>query len=310
MKRPYLLLLLLVFVGHVATAQNQANRWYFGDYCGLDFISGVPVNTGEIIITSSDAVSVMSDTNGSLLFCTNAERIVNREGQIMPNGSNLIGDHHASMGTLIVQQPGSDHLYYVFTVSREFPDNIGMFYSIVDMNLDGGLGDVTSEKNIPLANAWAASNKLTSVRHANGEDVWIITRNFKTDQWYVAFLLTANGLSTDGVISPVPWRKDMNNEGSMKVSQDKKYMAAAYKKEGLHNESLKQSLDIGSFNAITGEIDLLYTLTKNPNDWTSLYQPHAVEFSPDSKLLYITYYNSDDYSLMELYQYDMQHIED
>ncbi|MCF6341443.1 MAG: gliding motility-associated C-terminal domain-containing protein [Bacteroidales bacterium] len=310
MKQSALILFFLVFTGYVATAQNQANRWYFGSYCSLDFNSGVPVNTGEIIISSSSAVSIMSDTNGSLLCATNAERIVNREGHIMPNGGNLIGDHDAYMGTLIVQQPGSDHLYYVFTVSREFPDNIGMFYSVVDMNLDGGLGDVTAEKNVPLQQAWAASNKLTSVRHANGEDVWIITRNFKTDQWYVAFLLTSTGLSTEGIITPIPWRTDMNNEGSMKVSPNKKYLAAAYRRHGLQNEALKQSLDICSFNATSGEIGLLYTLTKNPNDWTRQYWPQAVEFSPDSKLLYVTYYNSDDDKLMELYQYDMQYVED
>ena len=310
MKCKTLLILLFIFSGFIVNAQNQANIWYFGGYCGLDFNSGVPVNTNEIIISSSYAVSVMSDTNGSLLCATNAERIVNREGHTMPNGSNLIGDHDASMGTLIVQQPGSDHLYYVFTVSREFPDNVGMYYSVVDKNLDGGLGDVTSEKNIPLDRAWAASNKLTSVRHANGEDIWIITRNFKTDQWYVAFLLTSTGLSTEGIISPVPWRTDMNNEGSMKVSPNKKYLAAAYRRHGLANQALKQSLDICSFNASSGEIDLLHTLTKNPNNWTSQYQPWAVEFSPDSKLLYVTYFNEDDDRLMELYQYDMQYVED
>ncbi|MCF6170912.1 MAG: PKD domain-containing protein, partial [Bacteroidales bacterium] len=309
MKRKTLLILLLIFSGLVVTAQNQANIWYFGDYAGLDFNTGVPVNTHEINIGSASAISVMSDTNGNLLFCCNARRIVNRVGHTMPNGSNLLGFGFASMGTLIVQQPGSDHLYYVFTVSKEFPDNIGMYYSIVDMNLDGGLGDVTSDKNVPLVQAWAASNKLTSVRHANGEDVWIITRNFKTDQWYVAFLLTSNGLSTEGIISPVPWRTDMNNEGSMKVSPNKKYIAATYAMNGLQNEALKQSLDIASFNATSGEIDLLYTLTKNPNDWTSRYWPQAVEFSPDSKLLYTTYFNSQN-NLMELYQYDMQYIED
>ncbi len=310
MKLKYCILLSTIFILQLATAQNQANIWYFGDYCGLDFNSGVPVNTHEIIIASGNAMSVMSDTNGSLLFCCNAIRIVNRNGHTMPNGSNLIGNTDASMGTLIVQQPGSDHLYYVFTVSREFPDNVGMYYSVVDMNLDGGLGDVTSEKNIPLAQAWAASNKLTSVRHANGEDVWIITRNFKTEQWYVAFLLTSNGLSTEGVVSPVPWRNDVNNEGSMKVSPNKKYMAAAYRRNGLANEALKQSLDICGFNTASGEIDLLFTISKNPNDWTNQYQPRAVEFSPDSKLLYITYFDEGDDQLMELYQYDMQLIED
>ncbi|RLD42563.1 MAG: hypothetical protein DRI89_06955 [Bacteroidetes bacterium] len=310
MKIKNVTLVLSILFFQYVTAQNEANIWYFGDYAGLDFNTGVPVNTHEINIASYSAMSVMCDTNGSLLFCCNAIRIVNRIGHTMPNGSNLIGSSIASMGSLIVQQPGSDHLYYVFTVSKEDPDNNGMYYSVVDMNLDDGLGDVTSEKNIPLDRAWAASNKLTAVRHSNGEDVWIITRNFKTDQYYVAFLLTSTGLSTEGEISPVQWRTDVNNEGSMKVSPNKKYMAAAYRKHELLDEDLKQSIDICSFNATTGEIDLLYTISKNPNNWTNRYGPWAVEFTPDSKLLYVTYFNINDDRLMELYQYDMQFVED
>ncbi len=230
----------------------------------------------------------------------------------MPNGSDILpGFAWACMGALIVQQPGSEHLYYVFTVSRDWPDNIGMYYSVVDMTLDGGLGDViSSKKNIPLADAWAASNKLTSVRHANGEDIWIITRNFKSDQYYVAFLLTADGLSTDGVVSPVPLRDDINNQGSMKISPDKKHMAAAYRSyTNSLNERLKISLDIGSFNASTGKIELLYTISKNPDNYTLQYEPWAVEFSPDSKLLYATFLNKYT-NIMELYQYDMQYVGD
>ncbi len=169
-----------LFIGillfNITAAQNQANIWYFGNFAGLDFNSGVPVNTNEIPASSGNAMSVMCDTNGDFMFCFNGNEIWNREGDFMPNGENLIGDERASMGALIVQQPGSDHLYYTFTVGYKQAELIGMHYSVVDMNLDGGLGDVTSEKNIPLDAAWAASNKLTAVRAANGEDVWIITR--------------------------------------------------------------------------------------------------------------------------------------
>ncbi|RLD38111.1 MAG: hypothetical protein DRI89_14625 [Bacteroidetes bacterium] len=306
MKRATLLLLLLVFIGYVVNAQNQANLWYWSQYCGLDFNSGIPVYNDQIIIASHSAMSVMCDTNGNLLLSCNGIQVVNREGNTMPNGQNLIGSTVASMGALIVQQPGSDHLYYVFTVSNEYPENIGMYYSVVDMNLDGGLGDVTSEKNVPLADAWAASNKLTSVRHANGEDIWIISRNFKADQYYVAFLLTSTGLSTEGVMSLVQWRDDMNNEGNMKITHNKKYMAAAYRHYKSENGAFSQCIDICSFNAASGKIELLYTISKNPNDWSGQYQPWAVEFSPDSKLLYVTFYKE----VMELYQYDMQYVED
>ncbi len=307
MKKQYtILFLIFISFGLQTSAQNQANIWYWSDYHELDFNSGIPVYNDQIIIASHSAMSVMSDTYGNYLLSCNGLRVVNREGNTMPNGGNLLGFEAASMGALIVQQPGSDHLYYVFTVSEEYPSNIGMYYSVVDMNLDGGLGDVTSEKNVPLADAWAASNKLTSVRHANGEDIWIISRNFKTDQYYVAFLLTSTGLLTEGVMSLVQWRDDMNNEGNMKITHNKKYMAAAYRHYKSENGAFTQCIDICSFNASNGKIELLYTISKNLNDWTGQYQPWAVEFSPDSKLLYVTFYKE----VMELYQYDMQYVED
>jgi gliding motility-associated-like protein len=308
MKPKYYTLFIAIILLNIATAQNQANIWYFGHYAGLDFNSGVPVNTNEIHAGSGDAMSVMCDTSGNFLFCFNGEMIWNREGDFMPNGLNIIGDRRATMGALIVQQPGSDHLYYLFSVDYRQAQDIGMHYSLVDMNLDGGLGDVTSERNIPLAQAWAASNKLTSVRHTNGEDVWIITRNFKWDQWYAAFLLTSSGLSTQAVISPVPYRWELNNRGSMKISPDKKYLVAAYESCDCP-DYIKTSLDVCSFNASTGEIDLLYTLTKNTIS-TGIFQPWAVEFSPDSRLLYVSYLKQAGPHLMELYQYDIQFIED
>ncbi|MCF6171936.1 MAG: PKD domain-containing protein, partial [Bacteroidales bacterium] len=312
MKHNTLLILLFIFTGLVVNAQNQANIWYWGENCGLDFNSGIPANTNEILLARGRQNSIMCDTAGDFLLSFHVKRAVNLEDRIMPNGFDFIGDSRATLGALIVQKPGSDHLYYLFTV--DFDDwtypTIGMHYSIVDMNLDGGLGDVTSEKNIKLNDAWSASNKLLAVRHENGEDVWILTRNFKTDQYYAAFLLTASGLETQAVLSPVPWRNDNNCTGSMKVSLNKKYLVASYEKNETTND-FEQSIDLCKFNASTGNIDLLYTISKNPNSWTNQYAPRAVEFSPDSKLLYVTYANHHmEGTPMELYQYDMQYIED
>ena len=80
MKRKFYTLLFVLFTFQLVSAQNQANIWYFRDYCGLDFNSGVPVNTDEIIIGSMNAMSVMCDTNSDFLFCCNGEKIVNRNG--------------------------------------------------------------------------------------------------------------------------------------------------------------------------------------------------------------------------------------
>jgi hypothetical protein len=65
MKPKIYTLFIAIILLNIATAQNQANIWYFGHYAGLDFNSGVPVNTNEIHAGSGDAMSVMCDTSGN-----------------------------------------------------------------------------------------------------------------------------------------------------------------------------------------------------------------------------------------------------
>jgi len=311
MKYKTLLILLFIFTGFFVTAQNQANIWYFGAYCGLDFNTGVPVVTHEIPHSSVNANAVMCDSDGAFLFSFSGKQIWNWSGQIMQNGDNIIGDRPASQGALIVQKPGSNNLYYLFTVGYDDSNDplIGAHYSVVDMNLDGGLGAVTEMKNIPLDLAWAALEKLTAVQHTNGKDIWIIVRNFKIDR-YVSFLLTSSGLSAEAVLSPATERSETNNKGTMKISPDKKYLVAAYERCDCY-DALKQSFDVCNFSALTGEIELLYTISRNDENSGEVNEPSAVEFSPDSKLLYVAYYNTFlGIDTMELFQYDMQYVND
>ena len=70
----------------------------------------------------------------------------------MPNGSGLLGDPSSSQSAIIVPKPNNPTIFYVFTVddhSQNAP-HFGLNYSEIDMSLDGGLGDVTSNKNINL----------------------------------------------------------------------------------------------------------------------------------------------------------------
>ena len=303
MKQKFYTFLFILFAFQAASGQNQANIWYFGNFCKFDFNTGEPVFSPGHPFYSRNASASISDSAGNFLFSCSGEKIWNRNGQLMQNGNELIGQKDASQGALILQKPGSGHLYYVFTVAG-YHELTGMHYSVVDMNLEGGLGAVTDQKNISLDIAWDAFHRLTSVRHTNGHDIWVITRKFRDDA-FASFLLTSSGLSPDVVFSQAPDRQDDNNRGSMKVSPNKKYLVVAYEESG--GAYLDQVFDICHFNAITGEIELLYSLVRNAHD--GRYKPFAVEFSPDSKLLYCAYWSNPN-DVMELYQYDMQYIED
>ena len=62
-----ILFLLFFLVTHTLNAQNQANIWYFGEFCGLDFNSGSPV-VSISNISNLLGESTICDTNGNLLI--------------------------------------------------------------------------------------------------------------------------------------------------------------------------------------------------------------------------------------------------
>ncbi|NOX86730.1 MAG: T9SS type B sorting domain-containing protein [Chlorobi bacterium] len=263
-----------------------------------------------IFITTGTGTT-MSDTLGNFLFATGGENIYNRNKIVMYNGNYLKGSGTSFQGSIIVPKPESNNLYYVFTVTWEGAPAAayGLYYSVVDMNLDNGLGGVVpNQKNILLDDAWDAAEKVLAVKHENGKDIWIITRK-QIENSYAAFLLTDAGINTTAVISPSIERDIGYTRGMMKVSFDKKHLVAAYYGEGI--ESRKPDFEICNFNASSGEIELLYTVRQYSNENPPLpYEPYSIEFSPDSKLLYVTYQDEILENPYTLYQYDVKYYDD
>ena len=186
-----LMLTCTLFIYQIGLAQNEGNIWYFGINAGIDFNSGTPVALNDGAINTTEGCATICDTDGNLLFYTEGVKIWNKNHQIMPNGNGLMGGNSSTQSAIIVKQPNSDHLYYVFTVAQAVGSS-GMRYSIVDMNLNGGLGDVTATKNIPIVTP--TSEKVTSITHQNGDDFWIVTHLFNSNTFH-SYLLTSSGFN-------------------------------------------------------------------------------------------------------------------
>ena len=314
-KTRFIYAILLICLAEILHCQNEANIWHFGRYAGLDFNSGNPVVLGGVAHYSSRSNATMSDSLGNFLFSFSGTTVWNRNGDIMQNGDDIIGHSAASQAATIVPMPGSNSLYYIFSVSVQDSPK-GFHYSRINMNLDNGLGGVeASYKNIEINMGDFALDKITAVKHSNNRDIWIITRIFppeggSTNDAYLSYLLTPGGLVTVPVVSEIRY-VDYRNclEGSMKISPDKKHLVTAYMNEApvIKND---QAFDICSFKANTGEIEYLYSIGRR-DGYIKDYEPYAVEFSPDSKLMYLSYFNENEAThCYELFQYDMQYIND
>lgn len=288
-------------------AQKQANIWYFGDHAGLDFNGGAPVaiTGGQThlccgINLHNEGSSVISDSAGNLLFYSNGEKIWNANHQIMPHGDSIKGNLSSTQSSLILPLPGSDHIFYLFTTDA-YLNNLqnGLRFTVVDMCLDNGLGDVVLPmKNFLLLDT--ASEKLTAVKHSNGIDYWLIAHKFYSDAFY-AYLLTSNGI-TDTVISKTgawhivcPNNSTQNAIGQMKASPNGRRLALVSGQGNMPDCKIIQLFDFDNTSGIIS----------NPVDLgaaSSAGMYYGLSFSPNSSKLYI----SSLMNVSRVFQWDLE----
>ena len=251
-----------------AKPQNEGNIWYFGNNAGLDFNSGVPIPLTDGMLNTAEGCASISDGNGDLLFYTDGMTIYNKNHTIMPNGSGLLGNNSSTQSAIIVKKPASSTIYYIFTVDGASGTWGGLNYSEVDMSLDGGFGDVNSNKNIPLFPA--ACEKVTAVVHQNNADFWIVSR-LENSNTYHSYLLTASGLNTTPIVTNIG-AYHSGTGGYLRGSPDGSKIAAVFCWNNV-------AVELYDFDNATGVLSNLISLN------TTEYE-YGVEFSPNGELLY------------------------
>lgn len=273
MKNVVLLIsVLLLFRSSVLLAQTnkRVNVWYFGYNAGLNFNTGNPTPLTDGALSIWEGCATICDENGNLLFYTDGRYIWNKNHAIMPNATNLGGDDSSSQSGVIVPQPENPNRYFVFSVDAQGGSG-GIQYSIVDITLNGGLGGLISKNNRLLART---SEKLTAVRHCNNKDFWVIAHELNNS--FKTYLITSNGISANSVESKVGsvHYSSTGSIGYMKASPNGQNIAL-----GIYGNN---SFEIFRFDNQSG-------IVSNPIllQHSDFYRAYGVEFSPNSKLLYV-----------------------
>ncbi len=257
-------------------SQGEGDHWYFSQNAAMTFNSGNPVALTNSAMSTFEGSASISDAAGNLLFYTDGIRAWNKNHVQMANGFGMNGNPSSAQSAIIVQKPGSATLYFVFTVDAQ-GGALGFCYSIVDMSLNSGLGDVTT-KNTTLYTP--TCEKVTAVRHKNGCDVWVLSHRWNSADVY-AYLVTSSGVNNTPVISNPGGQIHTGTSsvaiGYMKANPQGTKVACALATNGT---SLAASLELYDFNNATG------VCANSINIPTGFLQTYGCEFSPDGKLLY------------------------
>lgn len=265
---------------------QQGNIWYFGYKAGLNFNTPKPEILTNSALMTDEGCATIADINGKLRFYTDGTTVYNNQHKAMPNGKDLKGDPSTSNSAIIIPKPGSNDIFYIFTADAcENLNAKGYNYSEVDMTLNGGLGDVTSNKNVPL---YAPSTeKLTAIRDANGIDIWVVTKAWGNNEW-VVYKVNCNGINPVPVrsragsvcdeiyiymIGGEPHPQSIGSIGCIKASPDGKRIATV-------NMTLAD-WEILDFDNATGVVSNAIKVQQYGN-------AYGIEFSPDGKLVYVS----------------------
>lgn len=285
--RTWAILTCILFLYFSSSAQKQNNNWCFGTNAGVNFNTNPP-STFTPSLDAREGVATVSDRNtGDLLFYATTRDLYNANYNVMPNGANIGADpiRSSAEGVHVVPFIDDSNKYYVFTLSTW--KTVGrLSYSVVDMTLDGGLGDVVAgQKYIPIDSGFTEATVVVD----GCKCYWLIVYTRSNAEFY-AYQITAAGINTTPVISPSSYTQRSQGISGIKVSPDRTKLSVA-----TYTGTPYSYLALHDFDVATGRV----TNGRVIEESAAGYDFMSSEFSPNSEVLYAVMFMSG------VYQYDL-----
>lgn len=292
MKKTILILTIIIQATAAAYGQSVQSVWTFGDKAGLDFSTGTAVPAANNLFPGEEGCASISDASGQLLFYSDGFWVWDRQNHLMPRltgGTTGISapvalsigypplmpytGAFATQATAIAGAPAHPGIYYLFSLNTTGQ----LFYSMIDMSLNGGYGDLISGKtNILIGGGF--TEKMTVVNGCS--NIWLVSRALAANQ-YRAYEINDTGIVTTPVVStcgllPLSWC----HCGVIKFSPDHTRMAAACNDAS----TSKGGLELYDFDGVTGKLTNAAILDSS----STLGYYYGACFSSDNSKLYAT----------------------
>lgn len=290
---------------------KENSVWTFAPESGLDFNTGSPAPAlifSELRWRSSfsESFASVADKNGQLLFYTNTDSIWDRNNNPMPNGAigGSVGGSpgnegslslNTSQGALILPVLNNPDRYYVFALNGSMdvcffwtPVSHKLVYSVVDMSLNNGLGDVVpGMQNLPVDSA--LGGMMTAVPGSDC-NIWLLVHD-RDNPVFKAFEITVNGISTTPVLSTTGhFTGDWANKwGEIWASPDRQHIAYATAINNSQGTGLDVfgGVEVCDFNPASGMVSNAQMVTDSLLVATAGI-PFSTCFSPDNSKLFYT----------------------
>ncbi len=203
-------LFILLYTNHLLFAQLYDKTWVCGTYIGTVTFSASQIDTASYypFRNCRNNLGCVSNNNGDFMFFSEGVNVYSYDGSLMTNGTEL-ADNSVSNSFYyglpdaqnVIVLPKRNNQYWIIHQSQSdlafasqpwyFTDRL--YYSVVDMSLQGGKGEVTEKRTLVKAGSFMDGH-MTACQHANGRDWWLVQRRYNFNIYYI-YLVTPDSIS-------------------------------------------------------------------------------------------------------------------
>jgi gliding motility-associated-like protein len=271
----FLSFLLCLLVGQVL-AQVSIRNLYFNSTSNisrLDYGSNPPqvvyagIGSGGSI---GEGIAHVEDRKGNIVIWVNAKGVYDRNGILMPGSTGILADPSSS--EIVICPFPNDTLRYYIIYNQELYSPLK--YSVVDLRLRNGLGDV-SQLNQALDGTNHYAEGLEVVRIPCSNNYWLLA--YQQNKGFMRFKIEAAGIGTPALVHSFV-TPDNSGRGELDYHNGRFGLAITTQKKAI----------VGDFNPVDGVVANVQELNF-PNATNGMY---GLEFSPDASKVYLSdFYN-------------------
>ena len=269
---------------HPASQQAQITQLFVSAYNNvvvLDFDTDPPTVGYTGVGGGYEGCAHAEDADGNMIFWVQAIGMYDANNTLMPGSVGILADP-SSAEMVICPIPGDPSRFYVIYNDQTCSN---LYYSIVDMTLAGGLGDVTDLNTLITAGSF--SEGLEIVRVPCQDYMWLLA--YDCAQGIIRYRIDADGIGEPTLLQAFPSPGGYDGRGELDYHAGHMGIAFAW----------SNMTAWADFDPVTGDFSNFNTLAVSPS--ASCY---GLEFSPSGQYAYVSSWydtgGSDNFFVIDL----------
>lgn len=232
----------------------------------------------------AEGLAHMENTSGNMIFYVNSSGVYDSNYTLMPGSVGLLANP-SSTEINICPDPSDNRRFYIIYNTERFSN---LYYTVVDMGLRGGLGNVSILNQLLKTGSFAEG--LEIVKIPGSGNYRLIT--FQRNVGFTTFLISSSGFGNAEVIYPHINETSYDGRGELDYHNGYIGLAFAYAK--------KNQAVVAKYDPFTNSMTDFQVLNFPVSTTDGIY---GLEFSPNCTYVYFSdWYNN---LTTNLFQYDL-----